>query len=347
MLDILSLSIEEISNIMISLNQPSYRAEQMFYALHLGMDFDKINIPNSVKEYFKQNYITQDILQILQQKISNDGTTKFIYKLNDGNVVEGVLMQYNHGKTLCVSTQVGCRMGCKFCASGMDGLVRNLTSGEILAQVIYVNKLIGGTVQDRKITNLVLMGSGEPLDNYDNVTKFLRLVNHPKGINISQRNISISTCGLVDKIKSLAQENFEVNLCLSLHASNDSIRNQIMPISLRYKIQDVIDACKYYFKKTGRRFIIEYTMIKGINDSIECAKELVNLLKGLICHVNIINLNEVKEKPYKACTKSDVYKFVEYLNNHKLSATTRRTMGDDVDGACGQLRRNYIKNTNI
>lgn len=347
MTDILSLSLDEITTIMESLNQPKYRAEQMFYAMHLGKDFDNINIPFSVKEYFKQNYITTDILQILQQKVAEDGTTKFIYKLHDGNVIEGVLMQYKHGKTLCVSTQVGCRMGCKFCASGMDGLVRNLSSGEILTQVIYVNKFLGGSVQDRKITNLVLMGSGEPLDNYDNVTKFLRLVNHPKGINISERNISISTCGLVDKIKALALEGFEVNLCLSLHASNDNIRNQIMPISLRYKINDVVDACKYYFKKTGRRFIIEYTMIHGINDSLDCAKELTQLLKGLVCHVNVINLNEVKEKPYKTCPKGDVYKFVDYLNEHGLSATTRRKMGDDVDGACGQLRRSFIKNNKI
>ncbi len=347
MTDILSLTLDEITDIMNSLNQPKYRAEQLFYALHLGKDLNSINVPSVVKDYLKQNYITENILQIIQQKVSHDGTTKFIYKLSDNNVIEGVLMQYKHGKTLCVSTQVGCRMGCKFCASGMDGLVRNLTSGEILAQIIYVNKYLGGDIKSRQITNLVLMGSGEPLDNYDNTTKFLRLVNHPKGINISERNISISSCGLVDKIKQLADDGFEVNLCLSLHASNDTVRNQIMPISLRYKIEDVISACKYYFKKTGRRFIIEYTMIHGINDSLTHAKELVSLLKGLVCHINVINLNEVKEKPYKTCPKGDVYKFVDYLNSNGASATTRRTMGDDIDGACGQLRRNFIKNNKV
>ncbi len=344
MTDILSLDLDQITQIMQQLNQPKYRAEQLFYALHLGKQLDQINIPLDVKNYLKQNYITDNILEILQTKVSQDGTTKMIYKLHDGNIIEGVVMQYKHGKTICISTQVGCRMGCKFCASGIDGLVRNLSAGEILAQAIYVNKLLGGDIKNRQITNIVLMGSGEPLDNFDNVVKFLELVNHPKGINISERNISISTCGLVDQIRKLATMGHEVNLCLSLHASNDVIRNQIMPISNRYKIGDVIAACKYYFKNTGRRFIIEYTMIHGINDSLDCAKELAILLKGLVCHVNVINLNEVKEKPYKTCPKGDVYKFVQTLNDLGVSATTRRTMGDDVDGACGQLRRNYIKN---
>ncbi len=344
MIDILSLDLDQITAIMQQLEQPKYRAEQLFYALHLGKTLDQINVPKTVKDYFRQNYIVDDILQVVEQKISADGTIKNIYKLHDGNVIEGVVMQYKHGKTICISTQVGCRMGCKFCASGIDGLVRNLSSGEILAQAIYINKLLGGNVNNRQITNIVLMGSGEPLDNFDNVVQFFKLVNHPKGINISERNISISTCGLVDKIKDLADLGHEVNLCISLHASNDTIRNQIMPISLRYKIKDVIDACKYYFKKTGRRFIIEYTMIHGINDSLDCARELAKLLKGCVCHVNIINLNEVKEKPYKTCPKGDVYKFVETLNSLGISATTRRTMGDDVDGACGQLRRNFIKN---
>lgn len=346
MIDLYSLNIEELISVAKDAGQPSYRAKQLFSAFACGKTVDEItNIPGKFKEYLKENYIS-NVLEIIETKVSKeDGTTKYLYKLHDGNIIEGVLMNYKHGNTLCVSTQVGCRMGCAFCASGLYGLVRNLSAGEILAQVVVVNKLLGGDIKNRKIANLVLMGSGEPLDNYDNTIKFLDLVNDKEGINIGLRNISLSTCGLAPKIKMLADSGYHVNLSLSLHASNDNVRHDIMPVSRSYKIEDVIEAVKYYFKKTGRRVIIEYTLIKGVNDKDIHAKELARLLKGIVCLVNVIKLNEVKEKDFVSPSRKDVYDFVEKLTQNKLEATARRTMGDDIDGACGQLRKNYIKTT--
>lgn len=347
MIDILSLNLEELEKVATDAGEPKYRAKQLFSALACGKTVDEItNIPSKFKTYLNENYITTP-LKIIQKKVSSeDGTTKFLYELFDGNVIEGVLMSYKHGNTLCVSTQVGCRMGCAFCASGLDGLVRHLSSGEILAQVVTVNRLLGGDIKNRKITNLVLMGSGEPLDNYDNTIKFLDLVNDKDGINISFRNISLSTCGLAPKIKMLADSGYHVNLSLSLHASNDEIRHKIMPISRAYTMEEVLDSIKYYFKKTGRRIIIEYTLIKGINDSDSCAKELASKLRGIVCLVNVIKLNEVKEKDFISPKRSEVYDFAEKLNKYGQEATVRRTMGDDIDGACGQLRKNFI-NHNI
>ncbi len=346
MIDLYSQNLEELAGIVKEAGEPSYRAKQLFSAFACGKTVDEItNIPGKFKQYLKQNYIT-DVLQILETKVSKeDGTTKYLYKLHDGNIIEGVLMSYKHGNTLCVSTQVGCRMGCAFCASGLDGLVRHLTPGEILAQIVVVNKLLGGDIKNRKITNIVLMGSGEPLDNYDNTIKFLDLVNDKDGINIGLRNISLSTCGLAPKIKALADSGYHVNLSLSLHASNDEVRHKIMPVSKAYTIEEVIDSIKYYFEKTGRRIVIEYTLIKGVNDSETHAKELSKLLRGIVCLVNVIKLNEVKEKDFVSPTRKEVYDFVETLTKYKLEATARRTMGDDIDGACGQLRKNYISNT--
>ena len=346
MIDLYSQNLEELAGIVKEAGEPSYRAKQLFSAFACGKTVDEItNIPGKFKQYLKQNYIT-DVLQILETKVSKeDGTTKYLYKLHDGNIIEGVLMSYKHGNTLCVSTQVGCRMGCAFCASGLDGLVRHLTPGEILAQIVVVNKILGGDIKNRKITNIVLMGSGEPLDNYDNTIKFLDLVNDKDGINFGLRNISLSTCGLAPKIKALADSGYHVNLSLSLHASNDEVRHKIMPVSKAYTIEEVIDSIKYYFEKTGRRIVIEYTLIKGVNDSETHAKELSKLLRGIVCLVNVIKLNEVKEKDFVSPTRKEVYDFVETLTKYKLEATARRTMGDDIDGACGQLRKNYISNT--
>ncbi len=345
MIDLYSQNLEELAGIVKEAGEPSYRAKQLFSAFACGKTVDEItNIPGKFKQYLKDHYIT-DVLQILETKVSKeDGTTKYLYKLHDGNIIEGVLMSYKHGNTLCVSTQVGCRMGCAFCASGLDGLVRHLTPGEILAQIVVVNKLLGGDIKNRKITNIVLMGSGEPLDNYDNTIKFLDLVNDKDGINIGLRNISLSTCGLAPKIKALADSGYHVNLSLSLHASNDEVRHKIMPVSKAYTIDEVIDSIKYYFEKTGRRIVIEYTLIKGVNDSETHAKELSKLLRGIVCLVNVIKLNEVKEKDFVSPTRKEVYDFVETLTKYKLEATARRTMGDDIDGACGQLRKNYISN---
>ena len=276
--------------------------------------------------------------------VGKDGTVKYVYKLADGNIIEGVLMSYKYGNTLCVSTQVGCRMGCKFCASTLGGLVRNLSAGEILAQVLFVNRDNGGDLKNRKVTNVVLMGSGEPLDNFDNVVKFFNLVSAPNGINISQRNISLSTCGLVDKIKELAKLKLQVTLTISLHAPTDDMRKEIMPIANRYSISELIDATKLYFNETKRRIVFEYSLISGKNDTFECADELAKLLKGLVCHVNLIPLNEVKERGMLGTNRKKAYAFMDRLNKAGISATVRRTMGADIEGACGQLRAKILKN---
>ena len=342
-MDILSSSYSEILDFITKIGQPKYRAGQIFSAIQSGKKISDITtIPKDLKNILYDNF-TDTNLEIFSSKQAGK-TIKFLYKLYDNNIIEGVLMEYNHGKTLCVSTQVGCNMHCAFCASGIDGLIRNLSAGEILAQVIEVNKFLGGDIKNRQITNIVLMGSGEPLDNYENVIKFLHNVNDINGINISMRNISLSTCGLANKIYALADENLGVNLSLSLHASNDAIRKQLMPVANAYSIKDVLSACKYYFEKTGRRFIIEYIMIDRINCSISNAKELVNLLKCLTCHVNLIKVNPIKEKSFFPPNKKQLYEFKKYLNGHGVSATIRRTLGDEIDGACGQLRRKILNN---
>ena len=258
------------------------------------------------------------------------------------NVIEGVLMEYKYGNTLCVSTQVGCRMGCAFCASTLDGLIRNLTAGEILSEVLVVNAALGGSKTDRKVTNIVLMGSGEPLDNYDNVVKFLRLVSDENGINVSPRNVSLSTCGLVDKMYELAKEGLPINLTMSLHSPFDEGRKEIMPVAKKYSISEILAACDNYFKATGRRYYFEYSLIAGKNDTDECAKRLAALLKGKPCHVNLIRLNSVKERSLIGSEDEKAKKFMEKLVALGLSATLRRRMGADIDGACGQLRRRYL-----
>lgn len=341
---LLNYSFEELKNLITTLGEKSFRANQIFKALHLGLDFGEITeLSKTFREKLGKNYIAQPITIIKNLK-SVDGTEKFLYKLADGNVIEGVLMKYKYGYTLCVSTQVGCRMHCAFCASGLHGLVRNLEAGEILGQVIAVNRYIDGGIGDkRKIINVVLMGSGEPLDNYDNTLKFLRLVSEPNGINISQRNISLSTSGLVPKMIDLANQSVSVNLTVSLHSPFDSEREKIMPIAKAYKIKEILDACSYYFKKTGRRYIFEYVLIKGNNDTIDHANELISLLKGRPCHINLIRLNEVKENDLISVTDKEAYRFLGLLEKGGLSATLRRRMGEDIDGACGQLRQRYLE----
>lgn len=343
MVNILDYSYDEIENLMLSMGEQKFRAKQLYSGLYEGKSFDEIsNISKLLKEKLKQDFLDMP-LKIHTKLVSKDGTTKFVYQLYDGNLIEGVLMSYKYGNTICVSTQVGCRMGCKFCASTLQGLVRNLTAGEILAQVLLVNRLIGGDLKNRKITNIVLMGSGEPLDNYDNVVKFLRLVSAQEGINISQRNISLSTCGLVDKIDKLSSENLGITLTISLHAPTDEMRRQTMPIANRYSISEIIKSVHNYFNKTHRRIVFEYALINNQNDSFECAELLAELLKGLSCHVNLIPLNEVKERGLVGTGKKRAYAFMDKLNNLGVSATVRRTMGEDIEGACGQLRAKILK----
>ena len=320
---------------------PKFRASQIFDAIQSGKQLEEVsNLSKDIKDKIAEDYPKYKISKVFT---SRDGTQKFIIEFGDGNIVECVLMQYKYGNTICVSTQVGCRMGCKFCASTLNGLIRNLSAGEILGQVLLVNKHLGGNLKERKITNIVMMGSGEPLDNFDEVCKFIELVSAEKGINISQRNISLSTCGLVDKIKALQEKKYNITLTISLHASLDEKRKEVMPIANRWSIKEIVDACREYFDATGRRIYFEYTLIKGVNSSEDDAKRLAVLLKGLLCHVNVIPLNSVKERNLIGVARGDAYKFVENLEKLGLSATVRRTMGEDIEGACGQLRNKILK----
>ncbi len=343
---ILSLTYDELKTELVNLGQPKYRAEQIYYELHNGKQLNEIsNIPQTLKQTLLETY-QDNTIEIIKVQKSTDGTQKFLYKLADDNLIEGVLMQYKFGYTLCVSSQVGCRMGCKFCASGLDGLVRSLQAGEIMGQVIVANKYLAGTVKERKVTNIVLMGSGEPLDNYNNVLKFLNLATNKYGLYYAERNISLSTCGLVSNIIKLADSGYKINICLSLHASNNEVRKNIMNVAKGYEISEVINACKYYFEKTGRRILFEYILIDNVNSSKQNALELAKLIKGLNCIVNLINLNEVKENNFKRCSPDTQKTFAETLKEKGINVTTRRSLGNDIDGACGQLRRRFIKEQN-
>ncbi len=346
--NLLDYSLQEIQQIMEDMGEKKFRATQVFSGLYLGKSFSEItSISYDLRAKLTEDYVAQPCL-ILDKKVSQDGTIKFLFKLTDNNIIESVLMKYKYGYTVCVSSQVGCRMGCKFCASTLGGLVRNLTAGEIVGQVVQINKFLnGGLKEKRMITNIVLMGSGEPLDNYDNVTKFIKLIGDENTLNISERNISLSTCGIVPNIYKLADDGFKLTLTISLHASNDKIRKQSMPIANKYSIHRIIDACRYYFRKTGRRIVFEYVLLKGINDSKQSAMELRHLLRGLPCHINVICLNQVAERSLQATTRDEAMNFVNELKKLGLSSTLRRTMGQDIDGACGQLRRRYLETGKI
>lgn len=335
------LSFTELENLILSLGEKKFRASQLYTGLMQGKRVSEINVPAPLKAKLLEKFEDEPV-KILKTFTSSDGTEKYLFSLADGNIIEGVLMKYKYGNTQCVSTQVGCRMGCKFCASTLQGLVRNLTAGEILAQTLVVNALHRNGGRSRGVTNIVLMGSGEPLDNYPNVVKFLRNVTAEGGINVSARNISLSTCGLVPKIYSLADEGLPVNLTISLHQTTDEGRARTMPVAKKYTIDEILKACSYYFGKTGRRYIFEYSLIAGENCDKRHAEELINLLKGRPCHVNLIRLNEVKERDLKTITEKQAYAFLGLLEKGGLSATLRRQIGADIGGACGQLRISFI-----
>lgn len=336
--------VEELEGILN--DQPKFRAKQLFEWLSKGAGFEDMkNMPKQLVERLSSEYRAQGVEIYKEYKSALDGTVKYLYRLGDGNMVEGVLMRYKYGNTLCVSTQVGCRMNCAFCASGLDGLVRNLSAGEILGQVIAANRR-NSDGDCRAVINIVLMGSGEPLDNYDNVCKFLSLVSDGRGLNISKRNISLSTCGLCDKIVRLADDGYSPTLTISLHAPTDEMRRQIMPIAKKYSIADIIKAVRYYFEKTGRRIIFEYSMIAGKNDTDECAMRLAGVVKGLACHINLIPLNYVKERGLAGSGKKNIYRFMAILEKQGVSVSVRRSMGGDIEGACGQLRRKVIGDEN-
>lgn len=343
------LSLLEMEELTLALGEKKFRAKQLYEGIMQGKTIDGItSLSKAFKERLKEEYENEPI-KIKETFYSTDGTEKFLFEFADGNLVEGVLMKYKYGYTQCVSTQVGCRMGCKFCASTLNGLVRNLTAGEILSQILIVNALHKKDIKDgagkdgRAVTNVVLMGSGEPLDNYAETVKFLKLLTAEDGICISARNVSLSTCGIVPKMYQLADEGFPVNLTVSLHATDDVTRAKVMPVAKAYKIQEILKACDYYFKKTGRRYYFEYTLIAGENCDEEHAQGLIELLKGKPCHVNLIRLNEVKERDLKSTDDKSAYRFLGMLEKGGLSATLRRQIGVDIGGACGQLRASYIK----
>lgn len=340
------LSYGQIEQLALSLGEKKFRARQLYEGLMQGKRISEINLPAAMRARLTELY-EDCAVEIIKTLVSGDGTEKYLFRLADGNVIEGVFMRYKYGNTQCVSTQVGCRMGCKFCASTLGGRIRDLTSGEILSQVLVVNALHKEGAK-RGVTNIVLMGSGEPLDNYINVITFLRNVSAEGGINVSPRNISLSTCGLVDKMYDLAEENLPVNLTVSLHNTTDAERARTMPIANKWSIAEILEACDNYFKKTGRRYIFEYALIDGENCDTRHAEGLVGLLKGRPCHVNLIRLNEVKERSLAAAEEKQAYAFLGALQRGGLSATLRRRTGADVGGACGQLRASFIEgNTDI
>ena len=339
------LNYNQIQELVASYGQPSFRAKQLYEGLTRGKDISQIStLPASFKERLLADF-EDCTIKIAHTFEGSDGTKKFLFELADGNIIEGVLMSYKYGNTQCVSTQVGCRMGCKFCASTLNGRVRDLSSGEILSQILKVNAAYGGTKDKRAVTNVVLMGSGEPFDNYDNVVTFLKNLTSAGGLNISPRNISLSTCGLVDKMYEFAQEGIPLNLTVSLHATTDMERARTMPIANKWSIAEILQACDNYFAETGRRYIFEYSIIEGENCDKRHAEELINLLKGRPCHVNLIRLNEVKERTLKATDEKSAYRFLGLLEKGGLSATLRRQIGSDIGGACGQLRAGYIENS--
>jgi 23S rRNA (adenine2503-C2)-methyltransferase len=341
--NILDLNLIELQNWMEEKGEKKFRAKQVFDWVYKGVfNFEDMgNIPSAVKTKLLKDF-TIDIPEVVEAYISQlDDTVKVLLKYKDGNVIEAVIMKYKHGNTICISSQVGCRMGCKFCASTLNGMVRNLTSGEILAQIIAGGRLIG-----ERISNVVIMGSGEPLDNYDNILKFFELVNWEYGLNIGQRHITISTCGIVPKIHDLAKEKLQVTLAISLHSPWDEERKKIMPIANKYSIVDIMEACKYYINITGRRITFEYALISNVNDRKEDAQQLIKLLKGMLCHVNLIPMNEVKESSLKKSSTSSIRVFKEMLEAAGIETTIRRELGADINAACGQLRKSYIENSN-
>ncbi len=339
-MDLKNCTLQDLESILDALDEPKYRGKQIFRWIHKGVTtIDAMtNLPKNLREALKKKaYIGNiNIEKILTSKL--DGTKKYLFLLEDGNIIESVLMKYKHGNTVCVSCQVGCKMGCKFCASTLEGVIRNLSAGEMLDQVLMIQKDIG-----ERISNVVLMGSGEPLDNYQEVLKFLYLINHPEGLNISLRNMTISTCGLVPQMIDLAHRKLQITLAISLHASNDLLRSQIMPINTRYPLSQLLKACKDYTDITNKRITFEYALIHHVNDREEHARELANKIKNILCHVNLIPLNPVDEKKFQTAKYDQINQFSNILKQKGIQTTIRRELGSDIHAACGQLRRRYLK----
>jgi len=339
LIDIKSMDINELEAFIVSLGDKKFHAVQLYQWMHQKFITSFSQCTNLSKEF--QQKLTQqcrlialEAVCVMKSKI--DGTEKYLFRLYDDNLIESVLMRYHHGNSVCISSQVGCKMGCRFCASTIDGCVRNLTASEMLDQIYRIQQLSG-----ERVDHVVVMGSGEPLDNYDNLLRFLKLIHSAQGLQISARNITISTCGLVPKIYELAKEKLQITLAISLHAPNDSLRKTMMPVANKYSIQEIKKACNYYIKETGRRITFEYSLIKGVNDTKKCADELINLLRGMNCHVNLIPVNPIKERNYRQSEQNAVSAFKRHLERGHMNVTVRRALGRDINGSCGQLRRSY------
>ena len=341
MKDLKSFTLEELKEELKEGGFPAYRAGQLYRWLHVQLAEDPeemTNLPAKLKQYLSENY-TMTRLQVADRQISRlDGTQKFLFQLPDGETIESVFMKYKFGNSVCVSSQVGCRMGCRFCASTLDGLRRNLLPGEILEEIYTIHRLTG-----EKISHVVVMGTGEPLDNYENLLKFLRMLTDENGQNLSMRNVTVSTCGIVPRIYDLAREKLSITLALSLHATTDERRREIMPIANTYTISECMAACRYYFEETGRRVTFEYSLIKGVNDSLRDAKELAALAGSISAHINLIPVNPVRERDYEQPDLSAVQAFRAKLEKHGINVSIRRVLGRDIDGACGQLRHRHIE----
>ncbi|MBQ4559783.1 MAG: 23S rRNA (adenine(2503)-C(2))-methyltransferase RlmN [Tyzzerella sp.] len=339
--DIVSLSFDELKIEMESIGEKAFRAKQIYEWLHVKLadSFEEMtNLSKALREKLDSEYRIPLVKMVDRQISRIDGTNKFLFQMEDGHVVESVLMRYKHGNSVCISSQVGCRMGCKFCASTIGGLERNLLPSEMVREIYQIQKISG-----ERVANVVVMGSGEPLDNYDNFVRFVQLLSDEHGLHISQRNITVSTCGIVPNMKRLADEQLQITLALSLHGSTQEKRKMLMPIANKYELPEVLEACDYYFEKTGRRITFEYSLVHGVNDTDEDAKELIELLKVRNCHLNLIPVNPIKERNFEKPSRKSAENFKNKLEKNGINVTIRREMGSDIDGACGQLRRRFVE----
>lgn len=340
MKDIKSLNLEQLTEELLKFGEKKFRAKQVYSWIHekLVDSFDEMtNLSKDLREKLKANYTLNSLEAVAVQTSKMDGTQKYLFRLHDGHVVESVLMKYHHGNSVCISSQVGCLMGCRFCASTIGGKVRDLAPSEMLGQIYKIQKL-----SKERVHNVVVMGTGEPLDNYDNLVQFIKMLTDENGLNISQRNLTVSTCGIVPRIRQLAEEKFQITLALSLHATTQEKRKQLMPIANKYDLKEVLDACHYYYEQTGRRITFEYSLVGGVNDTRQDAEELTKLIGKFPCHVNLIPVNPIKERDFVQPNKQECQAFRNKLEKNGINVTIRREMGRDIDGACGQLRKSYL-----
>lgn len=342
--DIRAYTYEQLQEEMAALGEKKFRAKQLYEWLHVklaGSFAEMTNLSRDLREKLDREYEILPVRMLERQESQLDGTNKFLFMLHDQNVVESVLMRYKHGNSVCISSQVGCRMGCRFCASTIGGLVRNLSPSEMLGQIYEIQKITG-----ERVSNVVIMGTGEPLDNYENFLRFIRLLTDEYGLHISQRNVTVSTCGIVPKMLELAEENLQITLALSLHGTTQEKRKELMPVANKYELSDVLHACDEYFRKTGRRITFEYSLVHGVNDTDQDAGELIRILKPRNCHLNLIPVNPVKERSFVRPSRKNALNFKNKLEKSGINVTIRREMGADIDGACGQLRRRYVQTNN-